>query len=142
MIDYDDIRINDLPSDMRIIATDVGMDVVHILYKNCPGVTLEIPYGYNLTNSSIRLLQSKCGEEITKRIVENCGGINITIPKILPRFYIIRHINKNFTGENAKELAIELNIAERTFYYILEEMANLVDDCKAIDKNDLFKDLI
>lgn len=136
-VDYNDIGYYDLNEDLRIIANDVGIDIARTLLKKIPGVTIQLPYKFDFNNSSIKLISDRCGEDIVKKVHKHCGGMNFTIPKLLPRRVLQRYIRDNFNGLNAKNLTIELNISEKTFYNILGETMK-----KEKNEDDLFKNLM
>lgn len=119
LINYTEIVFDDLSQDLQIVANDCGIDIARLILQKLPGVILQITYKVDKTSTTYKLLLEKLGNDITKKMYEKLKGLTLNIPKSLPRSFIDRYIQKNFDGKNIKNIAIDLNLSEKTIYNIL-----------------------
>ncbi|MBL7975004.1 MAG: hypothetical protein JNJ85_08830 [Candidatus Kapabacteria bacterium] len=60
--------------------------------------------------------------ETAKELILNCGGWNIYLPNTTRIKGALRnYVRKHFTGNNHKELALRLGVAESNIYKMLGE---------------------
>jgi hypothetical protein len=128
MLNYDLIEFDDLNEDLKIVATDLGIDSARLLMAELPGINLQIPFKFDVSNNSIKVLVSRLGEERARHFQECLQGLSLYIPVGFPIRFAKRFISEHFTGDNSKELAIELKLSERSFYDLIKNVNRSVHD--------------
>ncbi len=77
----------------------------------------------DMPNQDMRLVAELCGLDVAISLLRNMSGVSIYIPKVESNINFIRRFVKRFyNGNNAKIIAIELDIGERLVYKIVNEL--------------------
>ena len=62
------------------------------------------------------LVASQCGLDVAVRLVQAMGGTQLSVPKYALKKAAVRFIRANYTGVNAKSLALATGMTERFVY--------------------------
>lgn len=88
----------------------------------------------DIPNSNVRDIAQVIGMEAVIRLILNFDGLQIYIPKDIRTRLKRLYVQKNYTGDNAKKLAQQLDLAERTVYQWLDSKP-----IKTHEQTDLFE---
>lgn len=75
----------------------------------------------DMPNSDMVLVAQACGLEVAAKLLTELPGLSITIPKSGMKKLINKYISENYTGGNAKELALECNVSIRHIYNMINK---------------------
>ena len=119
---YDMLEYDDLPNDdLKFIAGECGIETARDFLRYFRGAVLYIPQKVLCLSPSLKQLLNVFGRRELGRIIDKIGGMKVTVPmKFSPQF-AKKYIDKNFTGDNISELAIDLGLSHRTIYKLLPQ---------------------
>jgi len=81
------------------------------LYKE---ITLEDMPG------DMRLVAESLGIETAINLMREFAGVTFSVPRLGFKKFMSRYIISNYTGSNARQLALKFGVTERTIYEILK----------------------
>lgn len=74
----------------------------------------------DLPNKDMRLVAESCGVEVALSLLKHMSGVSLYIPKKDIKAALDRYIRDNYTGKNAKELALRFGKSERYIYQVVK----------------------
>lgn len=70
----------------------------------------------DLPTENLQRVAKTIGISNLKVLMLKCGGMVLHIPKTYSKIYYRKYIEKNWNGKNAKKIASDLGVTERTVH--------------------------
>ena len=127
----DQVKLEDLPQQLRHIAAIVGLQATLLLVRNYGGVRLYVPV--NMTPGHI--LAKLVGFELALKLSAEFGGMDhFDIPRASGALRVVRNreiVEKFIKGKTLRLLALEYLMTERAIQKILADCGASQEDRQA-----------
>jgi len=80
----------------------------------------------DLPNEDMVFVANACGLEVAIKLLKDLPGLAINIPKTGMRKLVNKYVCENYSGHNAKELALECGLSIRQVYNVLDKKRSVV----------------
>jgi hypothetical protein len=127
----DQVRLEDLPQQLRHIAAIIGLQATLLLVRNYGGVRLYVP----VTIAPDHILAKLIGFELAVKLAAEFGGMDhFDIPRAAGALRVVRNrdiVEKFVKGKTLRQLALEYLMTERAIQKILAECGASQEDRQA-----------
>ena len=127
----DQVRLEDLPQQLRQIAALVGLQATLILVHNYGGVRLYVPVNMTPDHIIARLI----GFDLALKLAAEFGGMDhFDIPRAAGALRLVRNreiAEKFIKGKTLRQLALEYLMTERAIQKILAYCGTTQEDRQA-----------